>query len=119
MLKSAGKTRPMAASSRTSRVRFSTSTSETVSTPVSAAATTSSGDAMFSVTKNASTIPSRMAWLMASLISDIRRSTRNTPGRAQAAAVTAAIHWISCSGIIRRSPLSRLRAAPPPCGPRG
>ena len=86
MLKRAGKTSPMAASSRTGCVRVSNSTRLTVATPVAAAATMSSGDAMFSVAKKASTMPSRMAWLMASLISAMRRNTRNTPGNAQAMA---------------------------------
>ena len=92
MEKSAGKTKPIAASSLTRRVRCSASTSETVSTPVAAAARISSGEATVSVTKKASTIPSRIEWLMASLINAICRSTRNTPGSAHAAAVTAAIH---------------------------
>jgi hypothetical protein len=91
MLNNNGKTSPMAASSRTRLVRCSSSTRLTVSTPAPAAPSTSQGDARFRVTKNASTMPSRMAWLIASLISAMRRRTRKTPGRAQAAAVIAAI----------------------------
>ncbi len=81
----------MAASSRTSRVRLSNSTRLTVTTPVSVAAITRKGEEISLVTKKASTIPNKIAWLMASLINAIRRNTKNTPGRAQATATTAAI----------------------------
>src|SRR5262249_11895717 len=40
-------------------------------------------------------MPGRMAWLMASLIKAMRRSTRKTPGSAQATATSAGIPWIS------------------------
>jgi hypothetical protein len=36
-------------------------------------------------------MPSKTVWLMASLIMAVRRSTRKTPGSAQAAATTMAI----------------------------
>ncbi len=82
---------PMAASSRTSPVRCSDSTSTTVSNPTAAAKKISKGEVVLSTTKKPMTIPSRIEWLMASLIIAIRRSTRKTPGIAQAAAVTAAM----------------------------
>ena len=83
---SAGNTSPMAASSFTSRVRWSSSTSATVSTPLRAAPASSHGESRSRMTKYASTMPNSRTWLMASLTSASRRSTRNTPGTAQAAA---------------------------------
>ena len=95
MLKRAGNVNPIAASSFTSFVRCSNSTKTTVSTPVPAAARIRSGDDRLSVRKKASTIPGRIAWLIASLIKVIRRRTKNTPGKAHATAVTIAMSWIS------------------------
>ena len=95
MLNSAGKTRPMAASWRTSLVRSSSSTRLTVSTPTAAAATISSGDSSEPMARKPRTMPSRTVWLMASLIMAMRRRTRKTPGRAQATATMMAINWIS------------------------
>jgi hypothetical protein len=55
----------------------------------------SSGDVVLSTTKHISTMPNRIAWLMASLISAIRRNTRKLPISAHDAATTAAIRMIS------------------------
>ena len=55
-------------------------------------------------------MPSRMAWLIASLTSASRRSTRNEPTSAHATAVTTAISWISIwplvTGALLRRPAS-------------
>ena len=91
MLNSTGNTSPIAASSRSSRVDMSSSTSITVSTPVAAAARISRGELRLWVKKNPTTMPGRIAWLMASLIMAILRSTRNVPGNAHAAATTTTI----------------------------
>ena len=90
----------MAASSFTRPVWRSISINATVSTPVAAALMSSSGLARSLVTKNATTMPGRMACVMASDSIVTRRSTRKTPGSAHAAAVTAAISWISRPGDI-------------------
>ena len=82
---------PMAASSRTNPVRCNDSTSTTVSSPTAAAKKIRNGDVVLCTAKNPITIPSRIEWLIASLIIAMRRSTRKTPGSAQAAAVTAAM----------------------------
>jgi hypothetical protein len=112
MLKRAGNTRPMDASSRTSRVRRSSSTSATVATPIPAAPNRSSGDAMSRVTKKTSTMPSSTVWLMASLMSAMRRNTRKVPGSAHAMATTRATSWISrAMFILRRVPPTA--SAPP------
>ena len=86
----AGNTNPMAVSSRTRPVRLTTSTSATVTSPTTAAPAMSSGDRRSATMKNASTMPSRTVWLMASLIMDIRRNIKKAPGMAHAAATTAA-----------------------------
>ena len=103
MLNRAGKTRPIEASSATSRVRAEPSTRTTVSTPIAAAATISSGDVESLVTKKPSTMPSSTVWLIASLMSAMRRSTRKTPGSAHASATMTATSWISSVMLIRCS----------------
>ena len=50
--------------------------------------------------KNASTIPSNMVWVIESAIMDILRSTKNTPGSAQATATITAMSCISRCGEI-------------------
>ena len=90
MEKRAGNTSPIAVSSRTSPVRLTISTRTTVANPTTAAPPISSGDRRSATTKNASTMPSRTVWLMASLIMDMRRSIRKAPGIAHAAATTTA-----------------------------
>jgi len=74
--KRAGKTRPMEASSGTSRDRISASMRTTASTPVAAAATSSRGEFRSWVKKNATTMPGKMACEIASETSAVRRSTR-------------------------------------------
>ena len=114
--KSAGKTRAMAASSLTRRVRWRSSTNATVSTPVAVAAPTSNGEVISSAMKNPSTMPSRIECEIASLTSAIRRSTRKTPGSAQLTATTTARSWISMSAVVTvpaRPPVPRpLRNSP-------
>ena len=80
MENSAGNTSPIAVSSRTSPVRLSNSTSATVASPTMAAPAISSGDRRSATMKNASTMPNKTVWLMASLIMDIRRSIKKRAG---------------------------------------
>ena len=77
-------------SSRTSPVRLTSSTSATVASPTMAAPAISSGDRRSATMKNASTMPNKTVWLMASLIMDMRRNIKNAPGIAHAAATTTA-----------------------------
>ena len=100
MLNKTGKTRPIAVSSLTKPVFWINSTMTTVITPVKAAKRISNGEFKSCVTKNPITIPGSIEWLMASLIKAIFRSTKNTPGMAQAIATMAAISCISICGLL-------------------
>src|SRR5690606_36395224 len=90
-----GNTSPMDVSSLSNPVFWMRSTKTTVMTPVKAASNINNGEFKSCVRKNPMTIPGRMAWLMASLIMAILRSTKNVPGMAQATATKLAISCIS------------------------
>src|SRR5918999_1385668 len=117
-LKRRGKTRPIAASSRTRPVRLTSSISDTVARPTAAAPTRRSGEVRSATTKNARTIPRSTVCVIASLTIAMLRRTRKTPGRAHAAAATAPISWISSWGaVIRDLPAEALLGLRAP-GPR-
>ncbi len=90
----------MAVSSLTNPVFWINSTITTVITPVNAAKRISKGEFKSCVIKKPITIPGRIEWLIASLIKAIFRSTKNTPGMAQAMATMAAISCISICGLL-------------------
>ena len=66
------------------------SVESTTKSPVRDAPTIISGESNDPVIKSAMTMPGSTAWLTASLIIDVLRRTKKTPGRVQHAAVTTA-----------------------------
>ena len=94
-LKRNGKTIPMDASFFTSLERLTASMREIASTPLAAAPIMRIGDDKSFTRKKASIMPSRMEWLIASVIMDILLRTRNAPGMEHEAATIMATSCIS------------------------
>jgi hypothetical protein len=84
--KSAGNTRPMAASIFTSRERARSSDSTTVRTPVSGRAQHLHRPRSLPVSSQTTMMPKTMEWLMASVSMALPRSTRKEPSSAPEAA---------------------------------
>ena len=109
MAKSSGKTRPRAASAFTRPERWMAPVSTTVATPATAAPKISQGElrsasmpGSAASTRKASTMPSSTVWLMASVVIESLRNSRNVPGNAAARATSAPVS----SAVVCGSPSS-------------
>ena len=93
--KSAGKTTAIDASAFTRRVFASVSIRKTVKSPTLAAPSTTGTADTECVSRNATTIPGRTAWLTASPTSDMPRSSRNVPSTPHATAANAPVRSVT------------------------
>src|SRR5690625_398324 len=106
-----GNTRPMAASCFTRPLEATSSVSQTVSNPVSAAPTICTGPETAPVRSQTTTMPNTTEWRMASVSMLFPRSTRKVPISEAAIPTSEPVVTISRSMLLRKLSIMSVRSA--------